>query len=175
MSDKPDSLASLRRRAALPAQPPGAPAPRPRTLGAVRQHVQRRRGIRKWTGDGRAGSGYGGASTADRASESAVEPLFRGLPTHALPIRELELDNRGERWARKPAGESPREGRFRRWRRIWPATTEAVWTQTRQYASRVLGLRMVTAKKSTNLQAVRSSAALMGGSRSANAARGAAG
>ena len=37
----------------------------------------------------------------------------------------------------------------------------------------MLGLRMVTAKKSTNLQAVRSSAeAIMGGSRSANAASG---
>ena len=40
----------------------------------------------------------------------------------------------------------------------------------------MLGLRMVTAKKSTKRQAVRSSAeAIMGGSRSANAARGPAG
>ena len=40
----------------------------------------------------------------------------------------------------------------------------------------MLGLRMVTAKKSTNLQAVRSSAeAIMGGSRSAKAASGPAG
>ena len=40
----------------------------------------------------------------------------------------------------------------------------------------MLGLRMVTAKKSTKRQAVRSSAvAIMGGSRSANAASGPAG
>ena len=40
----------------------------------------------------------------------------------------------------------------------------------------MLGFRMVTAKKSTNLHAVRSSAeAIIGGSRSANAARGPAG
>ena len=40
----------------------------------------------------------------------------------------------------------------------------------------MFGLRMVTAKKSTNLQAVRSSAeAIMGGSRSANLASGPAG
>ena len=55
----------------------------------------RQGGIWTPTGDGRSGSGYGGPSTADRTSEIAVETFFRGRPTHALPIRELELDNRG--------------------------------------------------------------------------------